>query len=63
MLSTASLTSADLQATSFAYVECDVPEGQTLSEWRRERAAARRAAQPQRRGFRFARKWPMWWAS
>ena len=58
-----SLTSAELQATSFAYVECDVPEGQTLTQWRRERAAARRAAQPPRRRFRFARKWPMWWAS
>jgi hypothetical protein len=24
------------------YVECDVPPGQTLSEWRRERAAVKR---------------------
>jgi hypothetical protein len=63
MLSTASVTSAELQATSFAYVDCDVPEGQTLAEWRRERAAARRAAQPPRRGFRFVRKWSMGWAS
>jgi hypothetical protein len=25
--------------SSIHYVECDVPPGQTLSEWRRERAA------------------------
>jgi hypothetical protein len=24
------------------YVECDVPPGQTLSQWRRERTAGRR---------------------
>jgi hypothetical protein len=63
MLSTAPLTSADLQATSFAYVDCDVPEGQTLAEWRRERDAARRAAQPRRRGFSFGRIKPMRWSS
>ncbi len=26
------------------YIECDVPPGQTLSQWRRERAAAKRPA-------------------
>ena len=26
-------------ADSIRYVECDVPPGQTLAEWRRERAA------------------------
>jgi hypothetical protein len=26
------------------YVECDVPPGQTLSQWRRERAAEKRRA-------------------
>lgn len=63
MLSTATLTSAELQATSFAYVECDLPEGQTLTEWRRERAAARRAAQPRRNRFSFALRKPMWSSS
>jgi hypothetical protein len=29
------------------YVECDVPPGQTLAEWRRERAAGKRR-QPSR---------------
>lgn len=59
MLSTAPLTSADLQARSFAYIDCDVPAGQTLREWRREREATRRAAQPPRRRFRFAPAKPM----
>jgi hypothetical protein len=30
------------------YVECDVPPGQTLAEWRRERAAAGKRRQPSR---------------
>ena len=63
MLSTAPITSSDLLATSFAYIDCDVAEGQTLSDWRRERDAARRAAQAPRRRFRFARPAPMRWAS
>jgi len=33
------------------YVECDVPPGQTLSQWRRERAAASRR-QPSRMAVR-----------
>ena len=43
MSSTAPLTSADLAATSVAYVDSDIPEGQTLVEWRAELDAARRA--------------------
>ena len=34
---------------SFNYIECDVPEGQTLLEWRREIDAARRAERYARR--------------
>jgi hypothetical protein len=34
-------------ADSIRYVECDVPPGQTLAEWRRERAA--QAPGPRRR--------------
>jgi hypothetical protein len=49
MTSTAPLTSADLTATSIAYVDCDIPDGQTLVEWRRELDAARRAERPARR--------------
>ena len=33
------------------YVECDVPPGQTLSQWRRERVAASRR-QPSRMAVR-----------
>ena len=43
MTSTAPLTSADLASTSVAYVDSDIPEGQTLVEWRAELNAARRA--------------------
>jgi hypothetical protein len=49
MTSTASLTSADLARTSIAYVESDIPEGQTLVEWRLEQDAARRAERRVRR--------------
>jgi hypothetical protein len=49
MTSTASLTSADLARMSIAYVECDIPEGQTLVEWRLEQDAARRAERRVRR--------------
>ena len=49
MTSTASLTSADLAPTSLAYVESDIPEGQTLVEWRLEQDAARRAQRRVRR--------------
>jgi hypothetical protein len=43
MTSTAPLTSADLAPTSVAYVDSDIPEGQTLVEWRVELDAIRRA--------------------
>jgi hypothetical protein len=49
MTSTASLTSADLARTSVAYGESDIPEGQTLVEWRLEQDAARRAERRVRR--------------
>ena len=49
MTSTAPLTSDDLAATSVAYVESDIRDGQTLVEWRSERDAARRAARDARR--------------
>jgi hypothetical protein len=32
-------------ASAFAYVQCDVPLGMRLDEWRRERNRARRAAE------------------
>jgi hypothetical protein len=28
-----------MASTSFLYVECDVPDGMTLTQWRRERIA------------------------
>ena len=55
MTSTAPLTSADLIPTSVAYVESDIPAGQTLVEWRRELDAARRAERRTRRAFRLPR--------
>jgi|tagenome__1003787_1003787.scaffolds.fasta_scaffold15287599_2 hypothetical protein len=36
--------------TAFRYVECDVPEGQTLAEWRRNRTPARRPSLLRRLG-------------
>jgi hypothetical protein len=49
MTSTAPLTTADLTPTSVAYVDSDIPDGQTLVEWRREFDAAHRAARRARR--------------
>jgi len=49
------MTSIDLTATSFAYIHCDIPEGQTLVEWRSELNAARRLERPVRRSFRLPR--------
>jgi hypothetical protein len=49
MTSTASLTSADLAATSVAYIDSDIADGQTLVEWRLEQDAARRAERRVRR--------------
>ena len=33
---------------SFRYIECDIPEGMTLDEWRRRR----RVSEPRRHGLR-----------
>ena len=58
------MTPAPLTCMSMNYVESDIPEGQTLAEWRRELNAARRAAQPPRRRLRLSfRLWtPKWLA-
>jgi hypothetical protein len=56
MTSTTPITSTDLALTSVAYVESDIPDGQTLAEWRVELDAARRAERRVRRrrsGFAF----------
>lgn len=42
-------------STSFAYVESDIPEGQTLVGWRLDLDAARRAERDARRSFRLPR--------
>ncbi len=52
MTSTAPITSADLTDTSFAYVESDLRDGQTLADWRRELDAARAAERRARRAGR-----------
>jgi hypothetical protein len=52
MTSTDPITSADLARISFAYIDCDVPIGQSLTEWSRERAAVARAERRARRWFR-----------
>ena len=50
------MTYTPLSPTPFAYIQADVPAGQTLIEWRRERTAAKRAARrPLRLGFLFPR--------
>ena len=41
------MTSTSIVPTPFAYVESDLREGQTLTEWRREQYLARRT--PRRR--------------
>ncbi len=50
MSSSPSIVSSDL---AFAYVDCDIPAGMTVVEWRRVRAA--QAPSRRRRGLR-ARK-------
>ena len=40
--------SHDRDAHSFAYVECDIPPGMTIAEWRAQRAAERAAVTRQR---------------
>jgi hypothetical protein len=39
-------------AGAFAYEHTDIPPGQTLEDWRRERAAQARAAKAARRALR-----------
>ena len=39
-------------STSFAYVESDIPAGQTLAEWRRDRELQRAAERRVRRSLR-----------
>lgn len=55
-------TSTTPSSSSFAYVECDVPAEQTLSEWRDARNAASQAERRVRRAERLARLWrrPRW---
>lgn len=48
------MTPSSPASTAFAYIDCDVPAGQTLAEWRRERDAARRAERPPRRLLRIS---------
>ena len=40
--------SRDTDSHSFAYVECDIPPGMTIAEWRAQRAADRPAMTRQR---------------
>ncbi len=40
--------SDELDSYSFAYVECDIPPGMTIAEWRAQRAAERPAVTKQR---------------
>jgi hypothetical protein len=56
MTSTAPLTSAHLTLTSVAYVESDIPDGQTLVDWRRELDAARRRVDAAQRAERRRRR-------
>ena len=40
--------SHELDSHSFAYVECDIPPGMTIAQWRAQRAAQRPAVTKQR---------------
>jgi hypothetical protein len=55
-----SMTSTTPSPHAFAYVDSDVPPDQTLAEWRRERAEARRAERPRRRTRLIPRLRPRW---
>ncbi len=44
-----------MEEHSFRYVECDIPEGMTLDEWRRRRVGTRRRPHPLRRLLRRGR--------
>jgi hypothetical protein len=57
------MTSTTPSATAFAYVESDIPDEQTLVEWRRERQAARQAERRTRRVIRLPRALRMRWAT
>lgn len=54
------MTSTTPSPHAFAYVDSDVPPDQTLAEWRRERAEARRAERPRRRTRLIPRLRPRW---
>ncbi|HEV2786506.1 MAG TPA: hypothetical protein VGV67_08975 [Solirubrobacteraceae bacterium] len=56
------MTSTAPSSTAFLYVEADVPAGQTLVEWRRERHLARQAARA-RRSFRLPFPRRLRWAT
>jgi hypothetical protein len=50
-------------SNDFDYIDCEVPAEQTLTEWRRERAAVERAERRPRRLCRMAReRWARWTA-
>ena len=55
------MTSTALTHMSFAYIDCDIPQGQTLVDWRDELNAARRAERRARRTFRLPRLRLGWW--
>ncbi len=57
------MTSTTPSSTAFAYIDRDVPDGQTLAEWRRERNAARRAARREPRLLRLLRPRRARWAT
>jgi hypothetical protein len=55
-----SMTSNAPSPHSFSYIDCDVPAGKTLTEWRREREAARRAERPRHRTWLIAPRRLRW---
>ena len=57
------MTSTAPTQMSFDDVECDVPGEQTLTDWRHELDAARRAGRRARRPFWLPRLRRMRWAS
>lgn len=50
-------------SSAFAYIDCDVPAEQTLTDWRRDRDAARRAPRRKRRSIRLGRALRLRWAT
>ena len=50
------MTSTAPASTSFAYIDSDIPDGQTLVEWRRELDATRRQLDAARRAERRVRR-------